>query len=735
MTRSSWKGTFVVSLLWAGLAWGQQAVPPASGPVAPAKLGERILNVREGDKPAHPCRVLKTWKTADGMLAYQVQALDSGELMTLVEGGPVVAADEPAGGPRIKGMVTRILHRRDDIARPTGSSTPSTTVIVETKLVPAPTSTAQAPAATAQAQPAAKPVADKPAATTTPLAKMLAQVGPAPATPEPVRATPATPVPQPSVAAQPAPAAPAAKTSVAAQPAPAVPPAKTAVAVQTPPAAPAPMPAVTASATVGTAAPDAKKPADPAPPTDWRMSWGKPVDHKSQPAPVEAELPQAKSKSVDPLNDPRPYSRLPSELKETGKPIDSSKTTDIKVASASGSPNTAVKAPAPAMDKTAPEAVPVPVQPVGTAVAVPAAEHTSGGILSRLKSVFRPDPPGSSSESAPATAKKAAATMQGGAPLGMASVLAAGDPAQMLIQYMPVPVATLPPLTRMPAPPMAQVPQPPRPPDPFHTSGTPGTPGGKGGVANEDMANAFTSAETLGAQQASQAASGTTALNAFGRSEENSMSPSGGMSYAGMGRGVYPTGAPMAQPMYPYQPVGAMAQPTYPQQPYGPMAQGMPYAGGYLPHANAAMAGGYFGAAMPEAAPAPAAAAKMPAGPDLVPQHLTTLRDAMYPSHREWAAENLAEADVQLHPQVVDALVTSARQDTAASVRAACVRSLAKLNSHSEAVAATLRSLKDDTDARVRREADQALATLGYAPEPASQSVVPTGGVAPSEAK
>ena len=107
----------------------------------------------------------------------------------------------------------------------------------------------------------------------------------------------------------------------------------------------------------------------------------------------------------------------------------------------------------------------------------------------------------------------------------------------------------------------------------------------------------------------------------------------------------------------------------------------------------------------------------------------------MYPSHREWAAENLAEADVQLHPQVVDALLTSARQDTAASVRAACVRSLAKLNAHTEAVAATLRSLKGDTDARVRREADQALAALGYAPEPASQSVVPAGGVAPGEAK
>jgi hypothetical protein len=185
-----------------------------------------------------------------------------------------------------------------------------------------------------------------------------------------------------------------------------------------------------------------------------------------------------------------------------------------------------------------------------------------------------------------------------------------------------------------------------------------------------------------------------------------------------------------------------MAQAMYPQPPYAAMAQGMPYPGTYAPQGPVAMPTGYYpgsgnmyGAAMGVAAqPAPAAMPRTASGPDLVPQHLTALRDALYPSHREWAAENLADANAQMHPEVVDALLNGARHDSAPSVRAACVRSLAKLNSRTDAVVSTLHSLKDDTDARVRHEVEQALATLGSVP--ASQPpVVPAGAVVPEGTK
>jgi hypothetical protein len=57
-------------------------------------------------------------------------------------------------------------------------------------------------------------------------------------------------------------------------------------------------------------------------------------------------------------------------------------------------------------------------------------------------------------------------------------------------------------------------------------------------------------------------------------------------------------------------------------------------------------------------------------------------------------------------------LTQAAREDPAATVRAACVRGLVKLNVHTEPVLATLRTLKSDQDARVRQEADAALVVL-----------------------
>ena len=59
------------------------------------------------------------------------------------------------------------------------------------------------------------------------------------------------------------------------------------------------------------------------------------------------------------------------------------------------------------------------------------------------------------------------------------------------------------------------------------------------------------------------------------------------------------------------------------------------------------------------------------------------------------------------------ALLTAAREDPAATVRASCVRCLAKMKANCPPALATLQSLKSDSDPRVQREVEQALSILG----------------------
>ena len=49
---------------------------------------------------------------------------------------------------------------------------------------------------------------------------------------------------------------------------------------------------------------------------------------------------------------------------------------------------------------------------------------------------------------------------------------------------------------------------------------------------------------------------------------------------------------------------------------------------------------------------------------------LTMLHDALFPSHREWAAEKLAAGEERSNPRVIEALQQAARSDPAATVRA-----------------------------------------------------------------
>ena len=82
--------------------------------------------------------------------------------------------------------------------------------------------------------------------------------------------------------------------------------------------------------------------------------------------------------------------------------------------------------------------------------------------------------------------------------------------------------------------------------------------------------------------------------------------------------------------------------------------------------------------------PAPAAAAASPfMQPMVAPKPaadpnglMLTLRKASYPEDRLWAAQGLAGIDGRMNPQAINALMTAARNDSAAAVRAECVRTL-----------------------------------------------------------
>jgi hypothetical protein len=93
-------------------------------------------------------------------------------------------------------------------------------------------------------------------------------------------------------------------------------------------------------------------------------------------------------------------------------------------------------------------------------------------------------------------------------------------------------------------------------------------------------------------------------------------------------------------------------------------------------------------------------------------QLLAQLRDSIYPSEREWAAERLSREDGHKQPHIVQALVDAARRDPAPMVRAECVRALAHMKVNTPAVVSAMQALGADVDPQVRLEVQEALTVL-----------------------
>ncbi len=149
----------------------------------------------------------------------------------------------------------------------------------------------------------------------------------------------------------------------------------------------------------------------------------------------------------------------------------------------------------------------------------------------------------------------------------------------------------------------------------------------------------------------------------------------------------------------------ALALAGAPRGPMGPAGYGPG-----MPYAPAAYHPAMLPAARPSAPQTQAAPAAMS-----TPQLLSMLKDSLYPSHREWAADCLSRQDWRSQPQVVPALLTAAKEDPAATVRAGCVRALANMKVNTLPVVTAVQALKADADPRVRLAVEDALPALGVA--------------------
>lgn len=316
--------------------------------------------------------------------------------------------------------------------------------------------------------------------------------------------------------------------------------------------------------------------------------------------------------------------------------------------------------------------------------------------------------PGTVSETKQADPRAAGvATTNNRMPLGAQSVLAANGGQPGPICYLPVPMVTLP--QRGPAP-GAQVPMPPMvamqrygPPPMVYQPVPYQAPGDKqaGNAFSEPAAPAPKEAASAKTAAAGNAFSEPAPLQSGMVTYPMTMAPRYPMPMmqarpwpqGPMPAGPYQMGYPVASAGYPNP---YAMQPRYPQG--YPVMQQQPMQQPVMPVAYQ---------------PAPMAAGTPGSNWQSPQQMIATLRGALYASQREWAAMSLASVDVRQVPQAVDALVAAARNDGAATVRAACVQSLARMNVGAPVLQPVLEALKDDADPRVRMEVEQTAARWG----------------------
>ncbi len=663
MVRSLTLAFVVAGLGWTSLTWAQSTEETTSRP--------RFITVREEGRSPQRCQIVKTWHEPNGVPVYQVRAVDSGEVMTIVGSAP----SSSTGTARA--MTTRIFHWNGDNKPPVGAPiAPAQTLVRASQaasplnLAPTPqprptTATARTPeppplspltqpsvtskstAPLAVSQPA--PVVRTNPPVLTPLGTQVIPQQSTTALP-PASGTPAQPrlLPTPhgtAVAQAPcdcpsgAPCATNGKpcetctqSTVCCPPSPMRQPfigrlfkskrdcdckEIACEPVKATPAAPNAAPAVTRTQPAPTATPLARDP---------RESWGKvepwttkpteAVAKRADPVPVQME-----KTHPDPVQNPEFFRNMTSVRPKHSTMVDSK-------------PPIVQQPPrGPAKVSEVPADESNAFWTSNTKSATPAAESAPFNAFDRVPNGPRPNYP-----------PRIAATPR-----------------------MPVPPPG--PMPRLPVPP----------PGPYPTRPAPMQPARLDVGVPDAMGNAFTVAGTRRPIPADFG--GTPQLpNAFAEPAQQIE-----------GEGTPPHGYT-----------------TMPAMPNGPR-QPMPNAMAMLPMpagANPLMT----------VPPTQIAQAPTPMQPTGVPYLLAALKDSLRPSERERAAEQLGDLNWKAQPLVVEHLVESARTDPATSVRAACVHALAQMKANSKEVVALVEKLKSDSNASVRHEAEEAYETLGFQP-------------------
>jgi|GEM_PF-2524633 len=704
MARSIWQKSLAASLAWAGCALAQQSPSPFTNPVpdaAQATASERVITVQETGKPSHKCKVVKSWQTSEGTTAYKVQALDTGEVMTIVESGPITSMPGSHAGTRMHAVATRIFHWTHakmpppEAPMPPGEGIQAASVsTVEPTPTPADT---QPKTALPQSQPLSTqsiststppiPLSIRPASAMSPaptpvieeragiLARLAARthrqdvssaadtcVCPPVATSPSVQANPSI-----HQSGQPtAPSNVSRRSDTWSQP--------TRVVTSSSPYSPvngsssvssipvvSSRPVVTNSYTVPSN--DCCDCTPAASSTDEKVLILPPMKLSKSPlvtvADESCDAPAIKKEtSVGLLNEMR---------KSWGK-ADDHKSWLRKSETPLPAETPAIVLPAADTRKVDPLQVPEKyVAPLG--------DETSSKARTPAEEPAHKSSPASSRSQLP--------------PLGTQSVVGAAGGMNSQVQFVPVPIITVPDLTRPPMPPM-HAPRPiiqPAGASAYAPAAASKALGPNMTTTDEGMVNAFTSMPSR-----EQVALAT---NAF----------TNGESAAGV-----------QGPMMP-------AQQNYPRSPYGMMAQGASGMAAPAPMNPPVVPVGYqmpmqAGLSMPMAAEQ---------------QMLVALRDSLYPSQREWAVAGLATFDWRAHPEVVQALLTAGRQDPAATVRAACVHHLAKMNVNTMPIVELVQKSRADADPRVRLEADRALSAMQPTATPMRSMVEPAASWSPKK--
>jgi hypothetical protein len=711
--RSSWTSALVILLAGVGLAAGQLPAPLD----CQCDDGERYITVSEDNGQPEKCKIIGCWQE-NGSRFCQVQSLSTGELMTLLNPPQIAGAPEfignPAGSPAtnpgmgepVTAASTTVFRWGNQTTPPEGFPVPPPEVCqceTGTGLVPhSPHLTTKAPPLLTQTpkyNPGYTPI------TTPPLAHKGQTKGSSPYSPLQMDSGNGTNT-----------------KSLAA------------IATQTPNTEPKPQSQPTGPLTRLKDFFSKGKDEDPS-----NHQGGDPVRTKPL-----TSVPQPSALVQSTMPEPQPvYKQM--QTTQSPKQVPDKEPT-IKEKPESASPSTVVST------KENKQEIPPPVPfpgntktqetSPGTPFQLPPVSQTVEGKktdpLSSPLSFTTPDvekkvpgiqPPrndttagkvpmpfgvSSQTQQHPGANPPAAPIDPRGAPLGSQSVMAANNGLNYPMKYIPYPVVTVPQPNHPPGPPPPQIPQAPDP---------------------AAFVNAFTAPNQVQQMQNGQMP------NYQGYPQPMMANPYG---YPGMNPHAmmamrppmpYNGGQPMAMP-YP-APQMPMAAPT----PQNPMNMSRTYSGPMPPNPMANMPIAQIAFNQNYAAPAfnqlpytnpamdrPGLPVRQPAAltqQDAMYQMLGTLKTSLYPAHREWAVIQLSNMDWRRHPQILQGLLTGAKEDPAAKVRVSCVQALTRMQVNRALMASTLESLRSDVDPRVRQAAEEALGMAGNASVGNSASALP----------